>query len=59
MTIVARKMTVNARCKKSLAFSHSSSRTLFGDGQAVVGQLHHKGHRLAPEGRFLHDQRRE
>ena len=32
MTTVARKMTVNARCKKSLAFSHSSSPTLLADG---------------------------
>ena len=27
--IVARKITVNARCRKSRAFSHSSSATLF------------------------------
>ena len=32
MTTVARKMTVNARCKKSLAFSHSSSPTLLAEG---------------------------
>ena len=32
ITTVARKITVNARCKKSLAFSHSSSPTLLRDG---------------------------
>ena len=30
---VARKMTENARCKKSFAFSHSSSATLFALGK--------------------------
>ena len=32
MMMVARKMTVKARCKKSLAFSHSSSATLLSPG---------------------------
>ncbi len=32
MTIVARKMTVNARSRKSFAFSHRSSATLLTDG---------------------------
>ena len=32
MTTVARKITVKARCKKSLAFSHSSSPTLLAEG---------------------------
>ena len=33
MMIVARKITVNARCKKSLAFSHRSSTTLLKPGR--------------------------
>ena len=58
MTMVARKMTVKARCRKSLAFSHSSSATLLTLGQPVVGQLHDEGHGLSPEGGLVHDQRR-
>lgn len=32
ITIVARKMTVNARCRKSLVFSYSSSIVVFMPG---------------------------
>jgi hypothetical protein len=59
MSIVATKMMVKARCRKSRAFSHSSSATLLDGGEAVVGQLHHKGDGLAAEGGGLQHQRHQ
>ena len=59
MTMVAIKITVKARSKKSRAFSQSSWQHILQAGEAVVGQLHHKGHSLAPEEGPLERKRRE
>ena len=57
MMMVARKMTVKARCRKSLAFP-TAAVPRFGTGEPVVGQLHHKGDGLAAEGGVVHDEGR-
>ncbi len=50
MMIVARKMTVNARCRKSFAFLPQQQRHALEAGHTVVRQLHDKRHGLAAEG---------
>ena len=47
VTMVAAKMTVKAFCKKVPSLFPQQLCHVFQAGQAVVGQLHDKGHRLA------------
>ena len=58
MMMVARKMTVKARCRKSFGFFPQQQSHAFGTGEPVVGQLHHKGNGLAAEGGVIHDEGR-
>ncbi len=54
MMMVAAKITVNARTRKSFRFIPHQEQHAFGARHAVIRQLHHKRHRIPVENGSFH-----